>query len=346
MKRLVFALPGDPETRTGGYLYDKRLLAELQSCGWSSELIRLPEVLTDPERVPEANRRLAAVPAGLPIMVDGLALGVLPEAAMALAARGPLIALVHHPLAEETGLTVEEATRLRDLERAALRPAHAIVVTSPATARSLVGTYGVEPSRITVAVPGVDPAPLATGTGRPFTLLSVGSLTKRKGHAVLLQALEAVAFTDFRVILAGSPHRDRAEAERLRRLAATHPHAERINFAGEVESVTLAQLYRAADLFVLPSFHEGYGMVLTESLARGVPVVATTAGAIPDTLPPDAARLVPPGDPVALAETLQHLMTDDEAYDALKDAAQAAREHLPSWGETGRRVAALLECLG
>lgn len=346
MKRLIFALPGDPETRTGGYLYDKRLLAELQSFGWQSALVCLPEVLTDPERVPEATRQLARIPAGLPVMVDGLALGVLPDAAKALASRGPLIALVHHPLAEETGLAAEDATRLRDLERAALQPAHAVVVTSPATARSLIRTYGVERDRITVAVPGVDPAPLATGTGSPFTLLSVGSLTRRKGHAVLLQALEAVDFTDFQVILAGSPDRDPAEAERLQKLATNHSHAERINFAGEVENVRLTQLYRAADLFVLPSFHEGYGMVLTESLSYGVPVVATTAGAIPDTLPPAAARLVPPGEPAALATALQTLMTDAEIYEALRGAARAARDHLPGWRETGRQVATLLGRLG
>ncbi|WP_119165847.1 glycosyltransferase family 4 protein [Algihabitans albus] len=345
MKRLIFALPGDPDTRTGGYLYDKRLSAELRVLGWSIDLLRLPEVLANPAEVPEAERRLGAIPDGLPVMIDGLALGLLPEAAKALAERGPLIALVHHPLAEETGLTPGQVDRLRDLERAALRPAQAIVVTSPATARSLTRNYAVGAERITVALPGVDPAPLAEGTGSPFTLLSVGSLTRRKGQAVLLRALEQVSFVDFQLFLAGSPKREPEEAKRLQILAEDHRHSPRINFAGEVDEGKLAQLYRAADLFVLPSFHEGYGMVLTESLAHGVPVVATTAGAIPETLPPGTARLVPPGDHAALAATLETLMTEPLDYAALRTEALAVRDHLPRWPETGLRVSRLLERL-
>lgn len=346
MKRLIFALPGDPDTRTGGYLYDKRLLADLGRRGWTVELLTLPDVITDMTKVAEASRRLASIPSDLPVMIDGLALGVLPEAAAAVAARGPLIALVHHPLAEETGLTQARANQLRDLERAALKPAHAVVATSPATARSLAADYDVPAKRIAVAVPGVDPAPLAEGTGDPFTLLSVGSLTPRKGHAVLLQALERVSFVHFQLSIVGSLERDPKEAKRLQELAAGLRHSSRISFAGEVDEGRLAQLYRAADLFVLPSFHEGYGMVLTEALACGLPIVATTAGAIPETVPRAAGRLLPPGDPAALAATLETLMTDSQAYATLRAGARAARRDLPRWEETADRVAGVLETLG
>lgn len=345
MKRLIFALPGDPDTRTGGYLYDKRLLAELRRRGWTVELLRLPDVIADTAGVAEATRRLASIPPDLPVMIDGLALGVLPEAAAAVAARGPLIALVHHPLAEETGLTPERAARLRALERAALQPVHAVVATSPATARSLTADYDVAAHRIAVAVPGVDPAPLAEGTGNPFTLLSVGSLIPRKGHAVLLQALERISFVHFQLSIVGSPERDPREAKRLQELAAGLRHSSRISFAGEVDDGRLAQLYRAADLFALPSFHEGYGMVLTEALARGLPIVATTAGAIPETVPAAAGRLLPPGDAAALAAALETLMTDPQAYAGLQAGARAARRALPRWEETADRVARVLEAL-
>jgi glycosyltransferase involved in cell wall biosynthesis len=349
VRHLVFALPGDPETRTGGYIYDKRLVAGLRALGWQVELLILPEVLGRPQTVApaiaEAARRLTAAPPGVPVMVDGLALGALPEAAAAVAARGPLIALVHHPLAEETGLSAAAASALRASERAALRHAAAAVVTSPATARGLAADYGMPPERIVVAVPGVDPAPLAEGTGTPFALLSVGSLTPRKGHRMLLQALDAIECTTWHLTIVGSPRRDRQEAEALQTLAAESRHSRRIAFAGEAEASKLTHLFRAADLFVLPSFHEGYGMVLTESLAHGVPVVATTAGAIPETVPKGAGRLVPPGDARALAAVLAELMRAPAAYAELRAGARAARERLPRWRDTAATVAAALERL-
>ncbi len=345
MKQLIFALPGDPQTRTGGYHYARRLIAGLDALGWRVELLRLPDVLADPLRVAEANRLLADTAPGVPVLVDGLALGVLPEAAEAVARRGPLVGLVHHPLAEETGLAAATAAYLRGLERAALAHTALVLVSSPCTARSLAADYAVPATRIVVAEPGVDPAPLAEGTGRPFTLLSVGSLTPRKGHRVLLEALERVSLEDWRLTVAGSPERDPDEARALQRRAADLRHSRRICFAGEVDDGTLAQLYRAADLFVLPSFHEGYGMVFTEALARGLPVLATRAGAIPETVPAGAGWLVPPGDADALAEALGRLLCDPAAYAGLRAGAQAARARLARWTETARRAAAALETL-
>ncbi len=94
-------------------------------------------------------------------MIDGLALGVLPEAATELAGRNPLLALVHHPLALEFGLTTARIETLRRSERAALASVRGVIVTSAATAQLVVSDYGVPAQRITVARPGTDRVPPA-----------------------------------------------------------------------------------------------------------------------------------------------------------------------------------------
>ncbi len=345
MRKLVFALPGDPETLTGGYIYDKRLIAGLRELGWDVELLRLPEVLGQPAAIPRAEQLLGGLPRGVPAIVDGLALGVLPGAAAAVAARGALVALVHHPLAEETGVAPAAAAALRESERAALAWAAVAIATSATTARSLTEAYGVPAARVSVARPGVDPAPLSDGTGSPVALLSVGTLTPRKGHAVLLGALERISATNWHLTLVGSDQRDTAEAKRIRRLAANSRHCARLCLAGEVDAGTLARLFHEADLFVLPSYHEGYGMAFAEALARGVPVVATCAGALPETVPPAAGRLVSPGDVGALAEELRRLIAEPQARAALRAGAVAARADLPSWRDTAASVSDLLESL-
>ena len=189
VKRFAFAVPGDLATPTGGYAYDRRMIAELGDLGWQIDLLDLVKAWPLTQR--RARLRRLRVPAGRRIVVDGLALGVLPEAAMQLAGRNPLLALVHHPLALEWGLSTEQADALRLSERAALAAVRGVVVTSAATARLLASDYGVPAERIEVARPGNDPAPLAQGSqhGGTVELLSVGAVVPRKGFEVLIAAL-------------------------------------------------------------------------------------------------------------------------------------------------------------
>jgi len=340
----VFALPGDPETRTGGYLYDRRIRRGLEAAGWRVDLARLGDGFPDadaPTRRAAADR-LAALPAGVPVIVDGLAGGVLPDGIARAARRGPVVYLCHHPLADETGLDAAQALRLRASETGALAAASRIVVTAPATRRRLVDGFGVAPERIMVVEPGTDPAPLAPGTGDPPTLLCVASLTPRKGHAVLVDALAGLADRSWRLVLVGGAQHDAGCAADLRRRIARTDLADRILLTGELSGPDLDARYAEADLFVLPSHLEGYGMVLAEALARGLPIVSTTAGAIPDTVPADAGRLVPPGDASALRAALADLLDDPAARRALAAGARAARDRLPDWDTQARRFAAAI----
>lgn len=338
-----FVLPGDPETRTGGYLYDRRILAELERLGRPLALCRLPDgfPLPDAAAKAEAERRLAALPDAALVVADGLALGALSEATEALAARARLVALVHHPLAAETGLSEAERAALAASERRSLAAAARVIVTGPATARGLAADYGVAPERLSVVPPGTEPAPLAAADSPAPLLLCVATLTPRKGHDLLLQALAGLRALPWRLVCAGAA-RDTDWSEALLRQLRAGGLEERVSFVGEVGEAELADLYAAADLFVLPSHLEGYGMALAEALARGLPLVTTPAAAIVETLPPDCLRLVPPGDAAALAAVLEELLGNPAARQRLREGARRARASLPDWAEAGRAFAAEL----
>jgi glycosyltransferase involved in cell wall biosynthesis len=100
--------------------------------------------------------------------------------------------------------------------------------------------------------------------------------------------------------------------------------------------------YARASLFVLPSYLEGYGMALAEAIAHGLPVVSTTAGAIPDTVPATASRLVPPGDVDALANALAELIRDEKARRALERGARAAAAAVPTWVQSAEKFGDVL----
>jgi len=348
VKRFAFAVPGDLATPTGGYGYDRRMMAELGNLGWQIDLLDLGEGFPRPDEATRATAqsRLLAMPAGRCIVVDGLALGVLPETASQLAGRNPLLALVHHPLALEWGLSVKQADTLRASEQAALAAVQGVVVTSAATAKLVASDYGVPAERIAVARPGSDPALMSQGSQDGVVrLLSVGAIVPRKGFDVLIAALATLTDLSWRLTIAGDRTRDRNAAARLDAGIARHALGDRIAALGAVSPQRLAALYAEADVFVLASHFEGYGMAYAEAVAHGLPVIGTSAGAIPDTVPPDAGLLVDPGDSFALARALRHVIGDAGLRRRLASAARAAAPQLPTWRHSAEIFARALETL-
>jgi glycosyltransferase involved in cell wall biosynthesis len=348
VKRFAFAVPGDLATPTGGYAYDRRMMTELGNLGWQIDLLDLGEGFPWPDEATRATAqsRLLAMPAGRCIVVDGLALGVLPETASRLAGRNPLLALVHHPLALEWGLSVKQADALRASERAALAAVQGVVVTSAATAKLLASDYGVPAERIAVAMPGSDPALMSQESQDGVVrLLSVGAIVPRKGFDVLITALATLADLSWRLTIAGDRTRDRSAAARLDADIVRHALGDRIAAPGAVSPQRLAALYAEADVFVLASHFEGYGMAYAEAVAHGLPVIGTSAGAIPDTVPPDAGLLVDPGDSFALARALRRVISDADLRRRLASAARAAAPQLPTWRHSAEIFARALETL-
>jgi len=348
VRRLAFAVPGDLATPTGGYAYDRRMIAELQRLGWQLDVIDLGAGFPRPDAAIKAaaRTRLAAAPEGCPVVVDGLAFGVLPELAHELRERNPLVALVHHPLALESGLSLAEAQAFSNSERAALAAARGIVVTSPSTAKLLLDDYAVPADRITVAPPGTDRAAPAPGSSDGIVrLLSVGAVVPRKGFDVLIAALARLAELPWRLAIAGDRTRDPAAAARLDAGIARHGLAGRVEVLGALPDDRIAALYAGSDLFVLASRHEGYGMAFAEAMAHGLPVIGTTAGAIPDTVPPAAGVLVAPDDIAALADALRMLIENPERRGRLASAAHAAAQALPTWPDSAKLFAGAIEAL-
>jgi glycosyltransferase involved in cell wall biosynthesis len=319
VKDVVFAVPGDLATPTGGYTYDRRIIAELPALGWRAQVLDLGAGFPrpTPEIRADACAKLVALTSNGPVVVDGLALGVLPDAAEALHANHPLVALVHHPLALESGLSADEAAALRQSER---------------TARLLAADYGVAPDRLAVVEPGTDrPGVQPRESGELVALLSVGAVVPRKGYDVLVAALARLAHLPWRLVIAGDCARSPETLLRLEADIVRFGLAERVTLLGAVTAQRLAELYPSADLFVLASRFEGYGMAYTEALAHGVPVVGTTAGAIPETVPAGAGVLVPPDDVDALAAALRQLIEHPDARRGLAAGARALT--FPSWRE-------------
>ena len=345
---VTFAVPGDLATPTGGYAYDRRMIAELARLGWSVEVINLGDGFPRPSSAARVSAltRLTAVERGQPIVIDGLAFGVLPEAAAQLRLNHPLVAVVHHPLALESGLGPAEAAALLASEQMALSAASRIVTTSAATARGLVANYGVQADHIAIVPPGTDRAEAA----RPSTdgivrLLAIGSIVPRKGYDVLIAALARLADLPWHLVIAGDRSRDPAAARRLDDDIQRCRLNDRVCVLGAVSDERIAELYAAADLFVLASRFEGYGMVYSEAIMRGVPVVATTAGAISETVPSGAGVLVAPDDSVALALVLRRLIERREERRRLAAGARAAAEHLPTWQDSAKLFSRALEAV-
>ena len=347
-------MPGDIETRTGGYVYDRRIVAGLRARGWSVDVARFDESFPYPtaEARAEAERGFATIPDGTTVVVDGLALGALPDEIAIHRTRLRIVALVHHPLAAETGLQPAIADALRDSERLALSHARKIVVTSRRTAASLAD-YGVLRDRIAVVEPGTDPAPPARGSQSALqstlnnhhstiSLLCVATLTPRKGHEVLLRALASLPARNWRLTCAGSVDRDPATASRLRALIRSLDVEERVTLAGDLDARQLAAEYDRSDLFVLPTLYEGYGMAVAEALARGLPVISTATGAIPDIVCDDAGIVVPPGDWAAFGDALARCLCDEALRERLADGARRARTRLPTWDAAADAMAFVL----
>jgi glycosyltransferase involved in cell wall biosynthesis len=294
----------------------------------------------------DAAAQFGALADGALVLVDGLAFGALPDLAEREAARLRLVALVHHPLAYETGLEPGLAARLLASERRALRAARAVLVTSPATARAVRADLGVPGERIGVALPGTAPRPRATGSGgAEVVLLAVGAVSPRKGFVALATALADLGDLPWRLDIAGSLERHPAAVLELEAALIRHALQKRVTLLGELDGAALEARYQTADLFVSAAAYEGYGMALAEAVAAGLPIVAVAGGAVGDWLDPGAALLVPPGDGAALRAALRTAIGDGRVRARLRAGAVAARAALPSWAETARAADVLLRAV-
>ncbi|GEC03185.1 glycosyl transferase [Streptomyces spinoverrucosus] len=355
LRTVHFVMPGgvdDPATPSGGNAYDRRVCLDLPGFGW-----RVHKQLVDGSwprpgaaARTELARTLRDLPDGAVVLLDGLIACGVPEIVVPEAERLRLAVLVHLPLGDETGLDPAVAADLDARERTVLRSVDAVIATSDWAVRRLVSHHGLDPDRVHVAAPGADIAPLASGTDGVSRLLCVAAVTPRKGQHRLVEALAGVTDLPWSCVCVGGLGQDPQYVADLRDRISKYGLENRIHLAGPQSGAELDASYAAADLMVLASYAETYGMAVTEALARGIPVLATDVGGVPEAVgrAPDGGVpgiLVPPEDPAALAAELRHWFGEADVRRRLKSAARSRRAALGGWATTAKHLAGVLSRL-
>lgn len=335
MTKAVFAIPGDKDRRTGGFIYEATVLRALNEIGVKTKHLELPDSFPDPTK-DDMEATLAAlrqIPSNQPIILDGLVFGSIdPEGLSHVNA--PVIAMIHHPLGLETGLASDRAAELCANEKAALEFADHVIVPSPHTARILEQQFAADPKHMSIAPPGfMRPTVRKTPTTPPM-ILSVGLLAERKGHDILLDALSQIKDLQWQAVIVGKAH-SADVAYNLASQSARLGLTDRVVFAGEVNAQALESYYNSAYMFALATRYEGYGMVLSEAMQFGLPIVSCAVGAVPETVG-DAGILTPADDPTRFAHALREMLEDPKTGLEYSERSKARARSLPTWTETAR----------
>ncbi|HEV7146757.1 MAG TPA: glycosyltransferase family 4 protein [Pedococcus sp.] len=367
MSDVYFVVPhglDDPRRPSGGNAYDQRLARDLARTGWRVHP-RPVAVGSSAQTSSCVAQTLAAVPRDSTVLVDGLVGSAADSAIVPHAQRLRLVALVHLPLgAERDGLWSgdhvpgerEQQTRLA--EASVLHVCRAVIATSEWTVGWLADHYGLSGTGIWLARPGADPAPAVSGSASGSRLLCVGAVTPVKGQDLLvaalahlhdlqdLQDLQDLHDLDWCCSIVGPVDRDPDFVARLREQVRQGGLGERVRLLGPMGRGQLQATYAASDLLVLTSRVESYGMVVTEALAHGLPVVATDVGGIPEAFAGPGSlvpgTLVPAGDSPSLATALRRWLTEPRTRDAWREAAAQRRPTVSDWTTTVEQVAEVL----
>ncbi|WP_448627955.1 glycosyltransferase family 4 protein [Geodermatophilus sp. URMC 64] len=333
----------DPARVSGGNRYDRKVCDGLRDAGWTVAEIAVPGSWPRPDAASlgALGRALDVLPAGALVLVDGLIASAARALLVPRSNRLRLVVLVHM-------IFGGDAVAARD-ERAVLAAARAVVTTSAWTRRQLLDRYSLPPARVHVARPGTEAAPASPRPTDGGRLLCVGALAPHKGQDLLLEALAGTARLRWRCTLVGPLDRDPLFVSSLRRRAASAGITDRLRLPGPRTGAALQHEFRSADVLVVPSRTETYGMAVTEALAAGLPVIASGVGGLPEALGRTVygvpGLLVPPEDSSALAVALARWLTDADLRRRLRRAALRRRETLPGWQATGLRIRAVLSAV-
>ena len=336
----------DPARPSGGNTYDRRVCRGLAALGWAVHEHAVPGTWPRAGSAGHAALEGAVrrIPDGAVVLLDGLDRVRRPGGARAAGVPAAAGCARAHAARPPAGRGVR---RGRAREREVLAAAAAVVTTSAWTKRRLGELYALPADRMHVAEPGVDAAALAPGSAAGDALLCVAAVTPGKGHDVLLNGLATAKDLSWRCACVGRLDRDPAFADGVRRATQIKGLGDRVRFAGPRTGPWLDRAYATADLLVLASNAETYGMVVTEALARGLPVLATEVGGVTEALGhgDDGTRpglLVPPGDPAALGAALRTWLGDAEQRRRLRRAARERRASLRRWPATTSILAGVL----
>lgn len=346
--RIRFIIPGDINTPTGGYRYDRSILHEWKKQNVAVDLVSVPGTYPKPR---PSDKELAfdilnECDEADVTVIDGLAGGGFPDLLAHSSRLTPCISLLHHPLCLENGISQKDAALLEESERAGLEFVKAVITTSPATSKTIAKLFDYPKSAIHSVEPGVERAKMIDfRTHEPLSILSVGSISERKGHDVLIKALAAIHHLPWRLTVIGPQNIDTKLFRALTALCQSLGIEERVQFLDGLSDSALHDHFDEADIFALASRYEGYGMAYAEAIVRGIPVIGTTAGAIPDTVPEQAGLLVAPDDIDALSNALTAFLTDEPLRRQKHEGARLAEPDFPTWSGSAKAIMKILEGL-
>lgn len=335
-KTVYFVVPDaidDPLRVSGGNVYDRHVRDGLRNIGWQVKMVMVSE-----GSEPQLMEALSEMREDALVIIDGLIAVAEPWALTAHSTRLRIIVLAHMVASLASGSSAH-GTTLADLavrEKAALHSANRVVATSEWTRSQLISRSLVHPGNVVTAHPGTDPAPVTSASRAGSRLLCVGVVAPHKGQDVLVRALTrlsgAGAWTcTFVGSLLAAPN----FVADVKRTVQSEQLETRMSFAGPLAPRAVDEAYGRADLVVVPSRTESFGMVVAEALARGIPVVASRVGGIPEALSSgEAGILVPADDPAALESVLYKWWSDLTLRDDLKMAAVKARSTVRTWNST------------
>ena len=342
--RIAFIVPAPFDAVSGGYGYDRRLVAGLRALGHEVRVVEQAgrHPLPDDAALADARAILDGLAEDEVPVIDGLGLPAFSPLVEALERRRA-VALIHHPTAIEPGVPDHDKAALKERERILFPRMARLVTTSRLTAARLPEEFGTDPARTGVVEPGTDPAPRATGSGEgPCAILSVGVISPRKGHDVLLRALGRLTDLEWHLTIAGGT-RDAVHRHALDALVEELGLAHRVTFAGEVTGEALEALWARSDIFALASWWEGYGMAAAEAMARGLPLALCKGGALAELMPEGAGVASPPGDSDSLSRALRRVIYDAPLRARMARASWEAGQALPRWEDRAAAFAAELE---
>jgi glycosyltransferase involved in cell wall biosynthesis len=344
MMHVSLIVPSPFDTVSGGYGYDRRIVAGLRALGHQVEVLELLGAfpLVDDFALDSACAAWDRLPPDTKPVIDGLALPAFRGLEDAISARGS-VGLIHHPVSLETGLNDVDRAALADIERRLFQRLTRLIATSDTTAETVTTRFHIPSDQIRVVVPGTDDAPRCPGSDGPVCeILSIGTMIPRKGHDVLLRALARLFDLDWHLTIVGSPDRDPVHAHGLIALAEELKIAHRVRFAGELVGEALETAWRGADLFALATHYEGYGMVIAEALKRGLPIVVTAGGAAGALITPESGCVCPVGDRDQVSKSLRRLIFGRELRRDLAEQAWQVGQTLPSWNTQSALFASVL----
>jgi glycosyltransferase involved in cell wall biosynthesis len=327
---VYFLSGGDINSLTGGHLYNMHIINGLKNKNYSVSLQAAGGKWDNKEGIDKMCRLyLQKIPWGSCIIIDSLILASLTNLVRKSMDRFKFLGLIHLPVSYDIKTGIHG--KLSEDELGALNHMHRLVVTGGFTF-DLLCNAGIDPRKITIIQPGTDQFPRKAQYARvPSNLLCIANYSALKAQDVLIRALSRLKTRNWTLHLYGDTDRDPEYTSFLRSLILYLGLESRIIVHRIVERQNISKVFLEADLFILPSLFESYGMVLSESLAHGIPVISTLAGNIRNTVPEGMGILIEPGNEAELADSISSLFDSPEKYSALCTASSSYYKQSRSW---------------